>query len=308
MREARGKWSRASIQSPTTSTRKGKTHGRDSGGLGQFGGCKRNHDAGGCNSASKRALARRPFGVSGSFGVNAHLRDVAERFAREGYHTLAPELFHRTGPGFEGAYNNFEAAMPHVRALKGHDLEADARAAYAWLGENASATETPLACIGFCLGGRMSFLTNSVLPVEAAVSFYGGGIAPNPMGPGLLNRAADLRAPQPFFLGRPRQTHWARAEASGGRGPPQSRQAFRECRVRGCRPWILLRRSLELQPRCRPASLGSNPCLLGFLCGKLMHWRDPLRGLGGSELRFKDLAHRFATTRDQPNAHPQGEK
>jgi carboxymethylenebutenolidase len=47
-----------------------------------------------------------------AFGVNAHIRDVTERFAREGYHALAPELFHRTGPGFEGAYNNFEASCP----------------------------------------------------------------------------------------------------------------------------------------------------------------------------------------------------
>lgn len=50
-----------------------------------------------------------------AFGVNAHIRDVTERFAREGYHALAPELFHRTAPGFEGSYTNFEAVMPHMR-------------------------------------------------------------------------------------------------------------------------------------------------------------------------------------------------
>jgi len=136
-----------------------------------------------------------------AFGVNAHIRDITERFAREGYHALAPELFHRTGPGFEGAYNNFEAAMPHVQALKEQDLEADAQAAYAWLRENLGTPETPIACIGFCMGGRVSFLTNSILPVKAAVSFYGGGIAPNPMSPGLLSRAGDLHAPQLLFWG-----------------------------------------------------------------------------------------------------------
>jgi carboxymethylenebutenolidase len=136
-----------------------------------------------------------------AFGVNAHIRDIAERFAREGYHALAPELFHRTAPGFEGTYDNFEAAMPHVRALKEQDLEADARAAYVWLRADVGAPETHIACIGFCLGGRVSFLTNSMLPVRAAVSFYGGGIAPNPMTPGLLSRAGDLRAPQLMFWG-----------------------------------------------------------------------------------------------------------
>jgi carboxymethylenebutenolidase len=42
-----------------------------------------------------------------AFGVNAHIRDVTERFAREGYVAVAPELFHRTAPGFEGGYDNF---------------------------------------------------------------------------------------------------------------------------------------------------------------------------------------------------------
>ncbi len=53
--------------------------------------------------------------------------------------------------------------MPHLRALKDRDLEADARSAYGWLRENRGAEETPIACIGFCMGGRVSFLTNSVL-------------------------------------------------------------------------------------------------------------------------------------------------
>jgi carboxymethylenebutenolidase len=136
-----------------------------------------------------------------AFGVNAHIRDVGERFACEGYHTLAPELFHRTAPGFEGAYNNFAAVMPHVLALTEQGIEADVRSAYTWLREDLGASDTPIACIGFCMGGRAAFLTNSVLPVKAAVSFYGGGIAPNPMGPDLLSRTGDLHAPQLFFWG-----------------------------------------------------------------------------------------------------------
>ena len=136
-----------------------------------------------------------------AFGVNEHTRDIAERFARKCYHAIAPELFHRTAPGFEGSYTNFEAVMPHVRALKDQDLEADAHSAYAWLRENLGTPERPIACIGFCMGGRVTFLTNSILPVKASVSFYGGGIAPNPMTPGLLSRAGDLHAPQLLFWG-----------------------------------------------------------------------------------------------------------
>ncbi len=136
-----------------------------------------------------------------AFGVNAHIRDVTDRFARVGYLALAPELFHRTAAGFEGVYNNFEAVMPHIRALRDADLEADVRASYSWLRENLGHEKFPVACIGFCMGGRVSFLTNSILPVKAAVSFYGGGIAPNPMGPGMLDRAGNLHAPQLLFWG-----------------------------------------------------------------------------------------------------------
>ena len=51
------------------------------------------------------------------------------------------------------------------------------------------------------MGGRVAFLTNVVLPVSAAISFYGGGIAPNPFSPGLLDRAGDLHAPQMLLWG-----------------------------------------------------------------------------------------------------------
>src|SRR5580658_11314739 len=53
-----------------------------------------------------------------AFGVNAHIRDVAGRFAREGFVAIAPELFHRTAPpGFEGRYDDFPGVMPHMTAL-----------------------------------------------------------------------------------------------------------------------------------------------------------------------------------------------
>ena len=53
-----------------------------------------------------------------AFGVNAHMRDVTERFARKGYLAVAPELFHRTEPGFEGCYDDFPSAMRICRPSK----------------------------------------------------------------------------------------------------------------------------------------------------------------------------------------------
>ena len=131
-----------------------------------------------------------------AFGVNAHIRDVAERFARQGYVAIAPELFHRTGPGFDGDYSNFPACQPHMQALTPDGIIADARAAFDWLQRNPRVLANATACVGFCMGGRASFLANSGLPLKAAISFYGGGIVP-----ALLPRAAQQHGPILFFWG-----------------------------------------------------------------------------------------------------------
>lgn len=130
-----------------------------------------------------------------AFGVNHHIRNVTERFAAEGYVAIAPELFHRTAPpGFEGSYTDFPAVMPHVQAVTTETAEADVRSAYDWLRSSAKANE--ISSVGFCMGGRVSFTANTIVALRAAVSFYGGGIAP-----GLLGRAAKLQAPSLFIWG-----------------------------------------------------------------------------------------------------------
>jgi carboxymethylenebutenolidase len=136
-----------------------------------------------------------------AFGVNAHIKDVTERFAREGYTAIAPALFHRTDPNFEGEYTNFEAAMPHMGALTDAGQTADIQAAYQWLTTDGGASA--VASTGYCMGGRASFLADILLPLKASVSYYGGGIAPGgpPMFPGLTDRAADLHAPVLLFWG-----------------------------------------------------------------------------------------------------------
>jgi carboxymethylenebutenolidase len=132
-----------------------------------------------------------------AFGVNHHIRGVSERFAAEGYVVIAPELFHRTAaPDFEGSYTDFPAMTPHVKAVTTKTVEADIRSAYEWLRANAGVRANEISSVGFCMGGRASFIANSLIPLHAAVSFYGGGIAP-----GLLDRASELLAPSLFIWG-----------------------------------------------------------------------------------------------------------
>ena len=126
-----------------------------------------------------------------AFGVNHHIRNVTERFAREGYVAIAPELFHRTAPpGFEASYTDFPSVMPHLQAVTADTAEPDIRAAYDWLRSNAQVKQDEISSVGFCLGGRVSFIANSIIALHAAVSFYGGGIAP-----ALLNRASREQGP-----------------------------------------------------------------------------------------------------------------
>ncbi len=132
-----------------------------------------------------------------AFGVNHHIRDVAERFAALGYVAIAPELFHRTAPpGLEANYTDFPAVIEHYQAVTTETAEADVRSAYEWLRSNPRAKASEISCVGFCLGGRISFIANSTVPLRAAVSFYGGGIAP-----GLLDRVSKLQAPSLFVWG-----------------------------------------------------------------------------------------------------------
>ena len=128
-----------------------------------------------------------------AFGVNSHIRDICERFAKEGYLAIAPEFFHRTAPGFEGRYDDFPAVRPHVSALSNDQMQLDIRAANDWLFPR---TNGDIVSIGFCMGGRVSFLANATVELRAAVSFYGGGIAA-----GLLDRVPHLHAPMMMFWG-----------------------------------------------------------------------------------------------------------
>ncbi|MRG97046.1 dienelactone hydrolase family protein [Polyangium spumosum] len=112
------------------------------------------------------------------FGVNAHIRDVAERFAREGYVTLAPDLFHRISPGYEGGYEDFSPSLQLAGQYKGEQSEADVRAAADYLDKHPAVADGRVAALGFCMGGRLSFVANGVAKLRCAVSFY-GNIAPD---------------------------------------------------------------------------------------------------------------------------------
>jgi carboxymethylenebutenolidase len=118
------------------------------------------------------------------FGINSHIRDVTERVAAEGYVALAPDYFHRTGPGIELGYDDAGMAkgMELLGKLVASEMVGDARDAIDYLRDREDTTDK-VGCMGFCIGGHMTYLTAAETDVVAAASFYGGGIAADE-GPG----------------------------------------------------------------------------------------------------------------------------
>src|SRR3989338_3287130 len=96
-----------------------------------------------------------------AFGVNHYIRSIADRFAKEGYLSIAPELFHRTAPpGFETPYTAMDRS--HMGALTDEGIAADLAAAYEWLVRQKA---EKIAAVGFCMGGRAAFLPQAATPL-----------------------------------------------------------------------------------------------------------------------------------------------
>jgi carboxymethylenebutenolidase len=110
-----------------------------------------------------------------AFGVNSHIREVCRRFAREGYVTLAPDFYHRTGELLTYAYDDPKRREPFA-ALTNAGVETDLKAALGYLSSAPEADVGRIGIVGYCLGGFIAFLAACRTNVATAVCFYGGGI------------------------------------------------------------------------------------------------------------------------------------
>ena len=134
--------------------------------------------------------------IQEAFGLNAHIEDVTRRFAAGGYLAVAPELFHRSDDPGPFSYDDFAAVIPAMAALSDELMLADVDAALAHLA-TSGIPSARTGIVGFCMGGRVSFLVAARRALGAAVGFYGGGIvtARFPQFPALVGEIPALATP-----------------------------------------------------------------------------------------------------------------
>ncbi|HZD50880.1 MAG TPA: dienelactone hydrolase family protein [Silvibacterium sp.] len=110
------------------------------------------------------------------FGVNSHIRSVADSYARDGFLAVAPALFDRYERGVELGYE--DADMQKARSFFPKlDIDAAVRDTAAALDYARGQTNKKCGVIGYCFGGTIAWLAATRLRADAAVGYYGGQIA-----------------------------------------------------------------------------------------------------------------------------------
>jgi carboxymethylenebutenolidase len=108
------------------------------------------------------------------FGVNPHIRTVADSFAAAGYVVIAPSMFDRVRKGIELGYSPAESqeGMGYAMQLKQEQTLKDMSAAV-----NVVRHAGRVGVVGYCWGGTQAYIAACELPVACAVAYYGGRIA-----------------------------------------------------------------------------------------------------------------------------------
>lgn len=130
------------------------------------------------------------------FGVNEHIRSVAEQYAADGYLVVVPDLFWRSGARIELTYDEagWKRAVELMNATDITKAQDDIKLAIAAL-KDQPGLDGGVASIGYCFGGLLSYLTAANGLVDVAITYYGGGIQDQ------LDRADEITVPLLMHFG-----------------------------------------------------------------------------------------------------------
>ncbi len=140
--------------------------------------------------------------VMEAFGLNRNIRNITDRFAAEGFVAISPNLYFRSPDNVVG-YDNLPGAIKLMQSLSDDQIVADMTAAIDYV-KTLKEAKPKFGATGFCMGGRIAFLTAVRNPdVYAAAPFYGGGMtrAGQPGGKAPTDHAANLKGPVLAFFG-----------------------------------------------------------------------------------------------------------
>ena len=129
------------------------------------------------------------------WGVNGHIRAVADQYALDGYVVLAPDVFWRQKPGVDLQYDDAGSAQAFAYK-KNMDVGLavqDMSQAVSLL-RGMPEVSGGVASVGYCMGGMLSYLCAANAGVDAAVCYYGGGID------SYLNQADKVTCPILFHF------------------------------------------------------------------------------------------------------------
>ncbi|MBI2358590.1 MAG: dienelactone hydrolase family protein [Deltaproteobacteria bacterium] len=129
--------------------------------------------------AAPRGDGKRPalITIMEVFGVNDHMKDVTARFAREGYVGVCPDLYYRLEKRV-APNSDLQGAFAMRATLYETKIVEDLNRAIALIKGRADVNPNKIGIIGYCFGGRVSWLGACQCPgITAASIYYGGGIA-----------------------------------------------------------------------------------------------------------------------------------
>ncbi|MDP4577098.1 MAG: dienelactone hydrolase family protein, partial [Burkholderiaceae bacterium] len=124
------------------------------------------------------------------FGVNEHIRAVADQYAADGFVVIAPDVFWRESRRVELAYDTagFERGLGLMNRLNiarsASDLQRSVEAV-----KHLDSCSGLVGSVGFCMGGLLSYVAAARAGVDTAVCYYGGGIDQH------LDLAEDITCP-----------------------------------------------------------------------------------------------------------------
>ena len=123
--------------------------------------------------------------VMEAFGVTRHIEKVCDRFAAAGYAAVAPALYHREHPNPKLGYDEMPAVMRYMGNLRDDELIEDINVTINYLQTRFPRTGgQKIGIVGYCVGGRITYLAATSCPELSAASVYYGGSILSPFGDG----------------------------------------------------------------------------------------------------------------------------